>query len=289
MWYDIGMEDRHERIVGASIAGVVINLVFVGLKTLIGVLSGSVSVVVDAVNNGTDVLSALVTLAGVKLARRKPDKEHPHGHGRVEYIAAIGVGLIILAVGIGAALASVPKISRPEVANYSALSIVVISATVIVKLVFGRYLRKVGKATRSRSLEGTGTDAMFDAALSFGTLVGAVVSMLFNVSIDGIIGVVIAAFIVKSAIEIISEAMGDLIGRRADERLVRRVRDVIRSVEGVKAVPKLVLHDYGPEDVSGAVKIEVNPKMTVKELTEITEEIERRVLEEMDVKLIVGV
>ena len=283
------MEDRHERIVGASIAGVVINLVFVGLKTLIGVLSGSVSVVVDAVNNGTDVLSALVTLAGVKLARRKPDKEHPHGHGRVEYIAAIGVGLIILAVGIGAALASVPKISRPEVANYSALSIVVISATVIVKLVFGRYLRKVGKATRSRSLEGTGMDAMFDAALSFGTLVGAAVSMLFNVSIDGIIGVVIAAFIVKSAIEIISEAMGDLIGRRADERLVRRVRDVIRSVEGVKAVPKLVLHDYGPEDVSGAVKIEVNPKMTVKELTEITEEIERRVLEELDVKLIVGV
>lgn len=283
------MENRHERIVGASIAGVVINLVFVGLKTLIGVLSGSVSVVVDAVNNGTDVLSALVTLAGVKLARRKPDKEHPHGHGRVEYIAAIGVGLIILAVGIGAALASVPKISRPEVANYSALSIVVISATVIVKLVFGRYLRKVGKVTRSRSLEGTGVDAMFDAALSFGTLVGAVVSMLFNVSIDGIIGVVIAAFIVKSAIEIISEAMGDLIGRRADERLVRRVRDVIRGVEGVKGVPKLVLHDYGPEDVSGAVKIEVNPKMTVKELTEITEEIERRVLEEMDVKLIVGV
>ncbi|MBR2861984.1 MAG: cation transporter [Bacteroidaceae bacterium] len=283
------MENRHERIVGASIAGVVINLVFVGLKTLIGVLSGSVSVVVDAVNNGTDVLSALVTLAGVKLARRKPDKEHPHGHGRVEYIAAIGVGLIILAVGIGAALASVPKISRPEVANYSALSIVVISATVIVKLVFGRYLRKVGKVTRSRSLEGTGVDAMFDAALSFGTLVGAVVSMLFNVSIDGIIGVVIAAFIVKSAIEIISEAMGDLIGRRADERLVRRVRDVIRGVEGVKGVPKLVLHDYGPEDVSGAVKIEVNPKMTVRELTEITEEIEKRVLEELDVKLIVGV
>ena len=147
----------------------------------------------------------------------------------------------------------------------------------------------MGKVTRSRSLEGTGVDAMFDAALSFGTLVGAVVSMLFNVSIDGIIGVVIAAFIVKSAIEIISEAMGDLIGRRADERLVRRVRDVIRGVEGVKGVPKLVLHDYGPEDVSGAVKIEVNPKMTVRELTEITEEIEKRVLEELDVKLIVGV
>jgi len=283
------MEDRHERIVGASIAGVVINLVFVGLKTLIGALSGSVSVVVDAVNNGTDVLSALVTLFGVKLARRKPDKEHPHGHGRVEYIAAIVVGVIILLVGIGAALVSAPKISRPEVANYSILSVVVIFVTVVVKLVFGRYLRKVGKVTRSRSLEGTGMDAMFDALLSFGTLVGAGVSMVFGVSIDGIIGLAIAAFIVKNAFEIISEGLTDLIGRRADERLVRKVREVIRSVEGVRGVPKLILHDYGPEDVSGAAKIEVSAKLSVKELTEITEEIERRVLDEVGVKLIVGV
>lgn len=289
MWYDIGMEDRHERIVGASIVGVIINLVFVALKALIGLASGSVSVLVDAVNNLTDVLSAVVTLVGVKLARRKPDKEHPHGHGRVEYIAAIGVGMIILAVGVGAALASAPKISRPEVANYSVLSMVVIFVTVVVKLVFGKHLRKVGKATRSRSLEGTGMDAMFDALLSFGTLVGAAVSMIFNVSIDGIIGVVIAAFIVKNAIEIISDGLGDLIGRRADERLVRRVREVIRSVEGVRGVPKLVLHDYGPEDVSGAAKIEVSRTLTVKELTKMTEEIERRVLAEVGVELIVGV
>lgn len=283
------MEDRHERIVGASVAGVVINLVLVALKTLMGVMSGSVSVLTDAVNNLTDVLSAVVTLLGVKLARRKPDREHPHGHGRVEYLAAIVVGMVILAVGVGAALVSAPKISRPEVASYSVLSIVVIFITVIVKLVFGRHLRKVGKATRSTSLEGTGMDAMFDAALSFGTLVGAAVSMVFGVSIDGIIGVVIAAFIVKSAIEIISEGLGDLIGRRADERLVRKVREVIRSVEGVRGVPKLVLHDYGPEDVSGAAKIEVSESLTVKELRKMTTEIEERVLEEVDVKLMVGV
>lgn len=283
------MEDRHERIVGASVAGVVINLVLVTLKTLMGVMSGSVSVLTDAVNNLTDVLSAVVTLLGVKLARRKPDREHPHGHGRVEYLAAIVVGMVILTVGVGAALVSAPKISRPEVASYSVLSIVVIFTTVIVKLVFGRHLRKVGKATRSKSLEGTGMDAMFDAALSFGTLVGAVVSMVFGVSIDGIIGVVIAAFIVKSAIEIISEGLGDLIGRRADERLVRKVREVIRSVEGVRGVPKLVLHDYGPEDVSGAAKIEVSESLTMKELRKMTTEIEEKVLEEVDVKLMVGV
>ena len=283
------MQDRHERIVGASIAGVVINLVFVGLKTLIGVLSGSVSVVVDAVNNGTDVLSALVTLFGVKIARKKPDKEHPYGHGRVEYIAAIIVGMIILAVGIGAALASVPKIGRPEVANYSVLAIVVIFTTVLVKLVFGRYLKKVGKRMRSRSLEGTGVDAMFDAFLSFGTLVGAGVSMIFGISIDGIIGVIIAIFIVKNALEIISEGLGDLIGRRIDERLVRKIREVIRSVDGVHGVLRLVLHDYGPEDINGAAKIEVSAKLTVKELEGITKEIEKKVLEETGVELIVGI
>ncbi len=283
------MENRHERIVGASVAGVVINLVFVVLKALIGLLSGSLSVLVDAVNNLTDVLSAAVTLVGMKLAQKRPDKEHPHGHGRVEYLAATVVGLIILVVGVGAAIVSAPKITRPEVANYSVLSLVVIFVMVVAKLVFGRYLRRVGKETKSRSLEGTGIDAMFDAALSFGTLVGAVVSLVFGVSIDGIVGLVIAVFIVKSALEIISEALGDLIGRRMDERLVRKVREVIRTVPGVEGVPKLVLHDYGPEEVSGAAKIEVSGKLTVRELKKMTEEIEGRVQEELGVKLVVGV
>lgn len=283
------MEDRHEQIVGASVAGVVVNLVLVGLKALIGLASGSVAVLVDAVNSLTDVLSALVTLIGVKLARRKPDRQHPYGHGRVEYIAAILVGLIILTMGVGAALASAPKIEHPEVARYSLVSVIVIAVTVVVKLVFGRYLRKMGKLTKSRSLEGTGIDALFDAALSFGTLVGAGVSLLFNISIDGIVGVVIAAFIVKSAIEIIGEGLTDLIGRRADERLVRKVREIIRTAEEIKGVPKLMLHDYGPEDVSGVAKIEIDEKTTVKELKKITDEIEKKVFDELGVRLVIGV
>lgn len=289
MWYDIGMENRHERIVGLSIAGMAINFVFVCAKTLIGVVGGSVSVLVDAVNNLTDVLSAAVTLIGVKLARRKPDKEHPHGHGRVEYIAATAVGVIILMVGIGAALVSVPKIAKPEVANYSVLSIVVISTTILVKMIFGSHLRKVGKATRSRSLEGTGLDAMFDALLTFGTLVGAVVSMTFGVSIDGWIGLAISVFIVKSAFEILSEGVTDIIGRRVDERLTRRIREMVKAVSGVKGVKSLILHDYGPEDVSGVVRIEVNKKMTTREFSKIAEEIETRAKDEFGVELVVGI
>lgn len=283
------MEDRHERIATASIIGLVINSVFVFLKIVIGLSSRSVSVFVDAINNATDVLTSIVTLLGVKLARKKPDAKHPHGYGRIEYIAGIVVGLIILSVGITAVITSAPKIGTREVANYSMLSLAVISATVVIKLFFGRLLRRVGKETKSRSLEGTGMDAIFDAVLSFGTLVGAAVSMIFGISIDGIIGVIIAGFIIKSAIEIIGEALTDLIGRKADRKLVKKVRDSIKEVDEVKGVPEVVLHDYGPEDVVGTVKIEVDDKMTVKQLKKVSDRIEKKIDDELDVDVTVGV
>ncbi len=283
------MEDRHKRITDVSIAGLIINSFFVILKGFIGLSSGSVSIFVDAINNSTDVLSAIVTLCGIKLARRKPDSKHPFGHGRVEYVAAIVVGLIILSVGVVAVVTSAPKIGTNEVASYSVLPLVVIFVTIVVKFVFGKYLQRVGKETKSRSLEGTGIDALFDALLSFGTLVGGIVSLAFGISVDGIIGVVIAGFIIKTAIEIIGEGLADLIGRSADRKLVRKVKKSIQEVDEVKGVPKVVLHDYGPEDVVGAVKIDVDEKTTVKELKKISEEIEKKVDDELDVDVIVGV
>ena len=283
------MDNRAEKITQASSLGIVLNLILMAVKTVMGVLAGSVSILTDAVNNLTDMMSAVVTLAGVKLAQKKPDRKHPHGHGRIEYIAGAVVGLIILGVGIGAAFESVPKIIRPEMANYSIWTIVIISVTVIAKLVYGKYLKKVGKATKSRSLEGSGIDALFDALLSFGTLVGAAVSLLFNVSIDGWIGLAISIFIIKSAFRILSEGISDIIGRRVDEGLARKIRERIKATEGVKSVKSMSLYDYGPEDVSGTVKIKVSGKMTAKELIKITETIEKEIKEELGVKLIVGV
>lgn len=283
------MDNRAEKITHASSLGIVLNLILMAVKTVMGVLAGSVSILTDAVNNLTDMMSAVVTLVGVKLAQKKPDRKHPHGHGRIEYIAGAVVGLIILGVGIGAAFESVPKIIRPEMANYSIWTIVIISVTVIAKLVYGKYLKKVGKATKSRSLEGSGIDALFDALLSFGTLVGAAVSLLFNISIDGWIGLAISIFIIKSAFRILSEGISDIIGRRVDEGLARKIRERIKATEGVKSVKSMSLYDYGPEDVSGTVKIKVSGKMTAKELIKVTETIEKEIKEEFGVKLAVGV
>lgn len=273
----------------ASGLGIGLNLGLTVVKAVVGIYAGSVSVLTDAVNNLMDILSSVVTLLGVKLAKRKPDREHPHGHGRIEYLAAIGVGLIILGVGVAAVLTSVPKIMEPVIARYSTLSIVVIFTTVMVKWVFSRYLRQKGKETRSRSLEASGIDAMFDAILTLGTLVGAVVSVVFGVSVDGWIGLVIAAFIIRSAIEILGEGIGDLIGRKVDDRLARKIRETVKAVEGVEGVKGMMLHDYGPEDVSGVVKIVVNEEMKMKTFRKICTEIENRVRDEFDVEIVVGV
>ena len=273
----------------ASVFGIVLNLVLVVAKATVGIVSGSVSVLTDAVNNLTDTLSATVTLVVAKLAKKRPDREHPHGHGRIEYVAATVVGVIILAVGISALTTSAPLILTPKLANYSAWSIVVIFTTVVAKGVFSRYLKRVGEETNSRSLAATGTDAMFDALLSLGTLVGAGVSLVFGVSIDGFVGVVIAAFIIRSAVEIIKEGASDVIGRRVDEKLARSVRAKIMEQPEVKAVKKLTLHDYGPDKFLGAAKIEVAPEMTVGQFREVAERIEGEVKSEFNVELAIGV
>lgn len=283
------MDDRIKKITRASSLGIVLNLILVTIKAIMGFLAGSVSIVTDAVNNLTDTLSAVVTLVGVKLAQKKPDRKHPHGHGRIEYIAATLVGLIILSMGIVAAFESVPKIIEPTIAKYSIWTIVVIFLTVVAKVIYGRYLQIVGKLTKSRSLEGSGVDALFDALLSFGTLIGAATSMLFGVSIDGWIGLAISVFIVRSAFAILGEGITDIIGRRVDTKLTRKVRERIRAIDGVKGINSLTLHDYGPEDVSGIVKIKVSRNMTTKDLMKISEKIEKEIKEEFGIKLDVGV
>ncbi len=283
------MDNRLQRIYRASWVGITLNLFLVGVKTAVGVISGSVSVLTDAVNNATDVFSSLVTLIGTKLAQRKPDKEHPHGHGRIEYLAQVIVGVIILAVGVMAIVQSVPRVENPVVASYSPLTIAVICFSILLKFVISRYFKRVGRETQSGSLEASGVDAMFDMLLTLGTLVGAVISLIFGISIDGWIGLVISAFIIKTAAEIITDGMTDVIGGRVDEKLVRRIREKIHEHEEVKKINRLVLHEYGPGKTIGAVKVEVRAGMEMREFKKLSEKIQEEMREEFGVDLTVGV
>ncbi len=226
--------NREKSIIQVSIVGIVTNIILVGLKMLVGVIAGSIAIILDAVNNLTDILSSVVTIVGAKFASKQPDAGHPYGHGRSEYISALMVGLIILFTGLMALLEALPKMFHPELAGYSWATIVVVILAIFTKLALGIYARQSGKRYNSSSLAASGIDALFDALISLATLVGIIVTMLFQISIDGLLGVIISLFIMRTSAEIILQATGDILGRTADRGLMQKLKRKFASSQALK-------------------------------------------------------
>lgn len=283
------MMNRQSAIVWTSIIGIVTNVVLVGFKMIVGLLAGSIAIILDAINNLTDVLSSVVTIIGTKLAARCPDEGHPYGHGRIEHLTTLLVGVIILATGIMAMIESIPKIIHPELADYSWATIVVVVAAIFAKLILGCYVRHAGKRFASSSLVASGVDALFDAALSFGTLVGIIVTLVFQISIDGILGAIIALFIIKTSIEILMEASNEILGCTADQDLMRKLKALINTFPEVSGAYDLMLHSYGPTELIGSVQIQVPDQLTAKEIHRLTQEIAHRVYAKYNVNLTIGI
>lgn len=283
------MVNRRKQIIRVSLIGVAANILLAGFKMLVGVIAGSIAIILDAVNNMTDVLSSVVTIVGAKLAAKRPDPGHPYGHGRSEYISALLVGLIIFLAGIMALVESIPKIIHPELADYSIATIIVVIAAIIVKIFLGTHFRKMGKKLNSSSLSASGVDALFDAILSFATLVGIAVTMIWQISIDGILGAIIALFILRTSVEIVMEASGDILGRTADRTLMQKIKQQICAFPQVSGAYDLMLHNYGPADLIGSVQIQVPDHLTAKEIHKLTREIASRIFSKYGVNLTIGI
>ena len=277
------MEDRNRVIVRTSVIGILTNVFLAAFKAAVGLISHSIAVVLDAVNNLSDALSSVITIIGTKLAGRKPDKKHPLGHGRVEYLSALIVAAIVLYAGITSLVESIKKIIHPEKADYSVISLVIIASAVVVKIVLGRYVKKKGEDVGSGALVASGADAQFDAILSFSVLVSAVIFLLFGLSLEAYVGVVIAAFIIKSGLEMIRETLDDILGKRADPALTGRIKEVITSVPQVSGAYDLFLTNYGPGKNYASVHIELPDTMSVDEADEIMRQIEANVYTETGV------
>lgn len=280
---------REHAIIKTSLIGVAANVVLVGFKMLVGLLSGSIAIILDAVNNLTDVLSSIVTIIGAKLAARRPDAGHPYGHGRIEYIATLVVGLIIFSTGLMALTESIPKIIHPELADYSLATIVVIVSAIFVKLFLGLYVKKSGQRLESSSLIASGVDALFDAVLSFATLIGIIITLVFQISIDGILGALIALLILKTSLEILREASNDILGCAADRELTQRLREFICSFDQVSGAYDLMLHSYGPSGLFGSVEIQIPDQLTASEIHRLTFTIAHQALELFHVRLTIGI
>ena len=193
---------RTSKVVRTSILGIVLNLILVGFKAFVGLVSGSISILSDAFNNLSDTISSLVTIFGVIIGGKKPDKGHPHGHKHFEHLSVFIIALVILGTASALTYESMKKIAKPEVATFDVPMLIIIFAGILVKIFISIHFSRRGKKLKSHALIASGKDAMFDVVISTGTLVGALISYFFNISIDGWIGVFISVFMFESAIEI---------------------------------------------------------------------------------------
>ena len=225
---------REKQITKTSLIGIIANIFLAGFKALVGLISGSIAIVLDAVNDLADALSSVITIAGIKLAKRKPDNDHPFGHGRVEYFSAILISGIVLAAGIMSLVESVKKIINPEMPNYTAATVIIVAVAVIVKLLLGRYVKAQGVKYNSDALIASGSDASFDAIISASTLLGAAITLIFKITVDGIIGAIISIFIVKAGIELFMEALSSVMGARPDSETTKAIKQTIRDIDGGK-------------------------------------------------------
>ena len=271
------MVDRDRLIVRTSIIGIITNVFLAAFKAAIGLLSHSIAVVLDAVNNLSDALSSLITIIGTKLSAKLPDKKHPLGYGRIEYLTALVVAAIVLYAGATSLVESVKKIIHPETADYSVVSLVIIAVAVVVKLLLGRYVKAQGKKANSAALEASGADASFDAVLSASVLLSAIIYLVFGVSLEAWVGVVISGFIIKSGIEMITETLDDILGKRADAELTGQIRSSVLEEDEVRGVYDIIVNNYGPNKNTCSLHVELPDVMTVDQVDVLTRRIQARV------------
>ena len=280
---------RQDKIVKTSIIGIVVNLILVAFKATIGILVNSIAITLDAVNNLTDALSSIITIIGTKLAGRAPDKDHPYGYGRIEYFSSVIIAAIVLWAGITALMESWPKIFHPDVTSYTPVSLVIIAVAVVVKFVLGQYVKKVGEDINSQALVASGSDAFFDAILSLSTLIAAIISIFWHISLEGILGVIISIVIIKASIDMLRETLDSMIGARIDPELSHSIKKSICEVPGVYGAYDLSLHNYGPEDMQGSVHVEVDDVLTAVEIQNLSRQIILKIYQEFSIILTIGI
>lgn len=282
-----GVEDksRNRVIIRTSIISIATNVLLAAFKAVVGIVSNSIAVTLDAVNNLSDALSSIITIVGTKLAGKTPTKKHPLGYGRIEYLSAMIVAGIVLYAGITSAVESVKKIIWPEEADYSTVSLIIIAVAVLVKVLLGTYVRRQGRLSNSGSLVASGSDALFDAVLSASVLASALIFLYTGLSLEAWVGALISVFIIKSGIEMMRETLDELLGQRADSELTKQVKKILCEEPAVSGAYDLVIHNYGPSLNLASVHLELPDTMTVQEVDDITRRLTAKVYKETGILL----
>ena len=287
--------NREKTIIRTSIIGIIANILLVGFKAFVGFIAGSISIVMDALNNLTDALSSIITIIGTKLSNKKPDRKHPFGHGRVEYITSTIIAVLILFAGGLAIYESIVSIveyftsGEKTLPSFAWYSLVIIGVAILVKVGIGIFYKIQGKKVNSEALKASGTDALFDAILSTATLVGAIFAVALHWYVEGYLGIIIGLFIIKSGIDVLRESFSSIIGERHDPEETKNMLADISSVPGVKGAYDLIIHSYGPNKYVGSVHIGVEGNLSAKEIQIIERNIAALMASKYNMFMTVGI
>lgn len=287
---ELKIAERSKTIIRTSVIGIAVNCLLAGFKMVVGIISGSIAIVLDAINNLSDALSSVITIVGTYLAGKEPDKKHPYGYGRIEYLSAMIISIIVLYAGITSFVESVKSILHPEPADYSPVTLIIVAVAVVVKVLLGQFFIATGRKVQSESLVASGKDARFDSIISLSTLIAAFIYIFTGLSVEAYLAALIAVVMIKSALEMLRDTISEILGERIDPTVSREVKKTITSVEGVQGAYDLIFSDYGPDRVMASVHIEVPDTFTADKIDEITRKITEKVYDEHNIILIsVGV
>ena len=276
---------RDKTIIRTSIIGILANVFLAAFKAAVGLTANSIAIVMDAVNNLSDAASSVITIVGTKLAGKEADRKHPFGYGRIEYLSAMVISMLVLYAGVTALVESVKKIIHPDTPDYSVIALVIVAVAVVVKIVLGWYVKHVGEKVHSDSLINSGTDATLDSVISAATLVAAGVYLIFHISLEAWLGAVIALVIIKSGVEMLRDTLSKILGERADAQLAREIKETITGYPQISGAYDLVLHNYGPDAYNGSVHIEVPDTLSADDLDKLIRTVTMDVYQKHDVIL----
>lgn len=270
-----------------SVLGICLNVLLFGFKYFAGIISGSIAITADAFNNLSDAGSSFITLAGFWLAGKKPDLEHPFGHGRFEYVSGFVVSIAILLMGVELARSSIDKILHPKAIDTSLLSVVILVVSIAIKLYMAYYNRKIGRRIHSSAMEAASVDSLSDAAATTMVLVAVLVMRFVGINIDGICGVMVAFFILYAGFQAAKDTIDPLLGKVPDEEFVQQVKDIVMAHEGILGTHDLAVHDYGPGRLMLSIHAEVPGNGNIYEIHEVIDHIERELRERLGCEAVI--
>ncbi len=282
-------ESREGVIATTSVLGIVLNLLIAGMKMVIGILSASVAIVSEGMNNLADAMTSVLTLVGTKLAGRHPTEKHPFGFGRIEYLTSLVISVLILVTGIEMLTSAIKAVFSPNELSLSYLSMAIIAGSAIIKFFFGIYTIRQGKKVGSSALVAVGIEGRNDSFVSVVTLLSTALFLVFGWNIDAYAGIFTSGIIIKAGAEVLFSTVSELLGRPGEKELATTLYNKIRSTDGILNAADMMLHNYGPDSWSGSVNVEMDHAMSVGEIYSILHKLQLRIMHEHKVTMVFGV